>query len=169
MLFYYYFVITGFILFFIITVFLIYYCLVLLLLFYYVIVYYWSFRTALDDVYFKFRDHVVAELVKSPRHAAVTTDCWSDNFRLIGYVAFTFHFLTSDFEVRRLLLTIKQVMGRHTGENLCAEYRQCLAEFKLSSKQIFVVRDCGANIVKACRLAGVTSFGCQGNSILLFT
>lgn len=53
-------------------------------------------RTALDDVYESMLKNVQAQVVEdAARHAAVTFDLWTDQYRRLNYITFTLHYLTT--------------------------------------------------------------------------
>jgi len=122
-------------------------------------------RGGLDSVYDSTLDAVKQLIQTSPHVVAMTTDMWTDNYRRRSYATFTLHFCDANFHQQSVMLKTTMFPGRHTGENIKQEMTKTVAEFGLDSKQIIYVTDNGANIVKACKLAGVERLGCVAHGV----
>lgn len=115
--------------------------------------------SALDDLYDCFRKKIVEILSSSPDHGTITFDCWTDSAKRTAYVTYTYHYM-HDWTIRTAVLKTAMLAKPHTAERLKENFECVVRENELTGKNITVVTDGGANVVKACRLIIINRFGC---------
>lgn len=120
--------------------------------------------TALDDVYESVLK-VVTRKISGQKHFSLTFDLWTDNFRRRSYITFTFHFLSSNFEMKHLTLETKYVSKSHSANNILTELEEVTAMFNLQMTSNFVVTDQGSNIKKAINLGCINNHFCLGHGL----
>lgn len=99
--------------------------------------------------------------------ASITTDLWTARSN-DGYIGITLHWLTPNFEVRDVILTVEKMDYPHTGERI----KECLdtkvKEFGLAGKIVCAVTDNGSNMKKAIRIwDGVERLSCSAHTLQL--
>ncbi|KAF4031496.1 hypothetical protein GN244_ATG16664 [Phytophthora infestans] len=98
---------------------------------------------------------------------SLTTDMWTSR-TTDSYIALTIHFMTDFFELRSYTLEVASFCGKHTGARIRKKLRDLMYTWGLDISRVSkVVRDNGANIVKACHELGVDHFGCMAHSLHL--
>jgi hypothetical protein len=50
---------------------------------------------------------------------------------MMAFIGFTCHVVTKTFERYTLFLGVKRMIGRHTAENILAEYEQLLCDWEI--------------------------------------
>jgi hypothetical protein len=58
---------------------------------------------------------------------------------MMGYIGFTCYAVTKAFERYTLFLGIKRMTGRHTAENVLAEYEQMLRDWEIDRSLVSIV------------------------------
>lgn len=90
-----------------------------------------------------------------PGCCAATTDLWTDKFNQTSYIAFTLHYITSDWDLKqRVLFALSFDEPSESGENILRTLKREAARFGIDEvrfgKLIFVT-DQGKNLKKALR------------------
>lgn len=94
------------------------------------------------------------------KYISVTTDMWTSN-NVDSYMAFTVHFVHQSLWARKVVvLDCVPFPERHTAANIQKALQKVLDEYSLSEKLHLIVRDNGANVVKAMELGGFENVGC---------
>ena len=97
-----------------------------------------------------------------------TTDCWSSDVNSDALLGFTAHWVDGNFQRQSAVLHAQELSERHTGEYIAVKITKMLEEWKITLSQVYVViRDNGANIVKAMTEANLPNFGCFAQSLQL--
>lgn len=81
-------------------------------------------------------------------YAAITTDLWTARSKF-GYIGITVHWLTPNFEIIDMLLTIERMQYPHTAERIHDYLNNKMHEFGLNEKLFIGVTDNGSNMKKA--------------------
>ena len=71
-----------------------------------------------------------------------------------SFIGITAHFIISDWELRSAVLACRRITGRHTADNISAQYEEIVNEFNIADKVTHVVSDNASNMVKAFKLPG---------------
>ncbi|KAK2192686.1 hypothetical protein NP493_25g04019 [Ridgeia piscesae] len=90
-------------------------------------------------------------LLETTSDISVTVDLWS-NRQMRSFIGITAHFI-SDWELRSAVLACRRITGRHTADNISAQY-EIVNEFNIADKVTHVVSDNASNMVKAFKLPG---------------
>ena len=84
---------------------------------------------------------------------SVTVDIWSSR-QIRSYLGITTHYISPDWERRSAMLACKPFSGRHTAENISAQFEETLTVFDISTKVSHVVSDSASNVRSAFSLPG---------------
>lgn len=102
----------------------------------------WVFRT-----YEQQKIRIKNELLKKAQSKIhLTSDCWSSP-NDIPIIAIIGHFMAHD-KLQRVVLSIKEIQGKHTGENLSSYVYQALVDWDIVGDLGFMVMDNAANMDK---------------------
>ena len=70
------------------------------------------------------------KIIKESTSFTIILDIWSSK-SMMGFIGFTCHAVTNTFERYTLFLGVKRMVGRHTAENILAEYEQMLRDWEI--------------------------------------
>lgn len=121
----------------------------------------------LDDLYKCCMDRMIDILKKTPEHATITFDCWSDNAKQRSFIGYTYHFINKNWEIKTAVLKVTALQRPHTGERIKDNFQDTLDEFGINNKNISVVTDGGSNVIKCAELLNVERAGCVSHAIHL--
>lgn len=119
----------------------------------------------LDDVFTCCMNKMIDFLKKTPDHATITFDCWSDNAKQRSFVGYTYHFLNKNWEIKTAVLKVAALQRPNTGRKLRDNFHETLNEFGIADKKISVVTDGGSNVKKCAELLGVRRSSCISHGI----
>ena len=85
-------------------------------------------------------------------NVCVTVDIWS-NRQMRSYLGVTGHYI-EEYTVRSVMLACKRFKGRHTADNIAAQYAEITTFFGIQDKVTHINTDNASNMVKAFRLPG---------------
>ncbi|CAG7823113.1 unnamed protein product [Allacma fusca] len=88
------------------------------------------------------------ETLKNVTTGIISLDGWKSR-RNDGILAFKFHFIDRDWNLRNLTIGIREINEAQTGEVIRSHFEQLIAELELKNKVSMVLTDSGANMVKA--------------------
>jgi hypothetical protein len=94
---------------------------------------------------FKIQKENVQQMIHSARSKIhISCDLWtsSNSLAILGVVA---HFVTEDGKLQRCVLALKDIIGKHTGENLAQAMVEVLEEWRFASKLGYFVMDNAEN------------------------
>lgn len=120
---------------------------------------------ALDDAYTCIKQQLLHCLKGAQKHGAITFDCWTDSHRRIGYITFTYHFITEDWTIFNTVLRTSHFEAPHTAERTKNMFIKLLNDFNLQNKKIFSVTDGGAKMKASCELLKVKRMACIAHQI----
>ena len=103
-----------------------------------------------DDIHQK-----LSSLLSETQDLSLTVDIWS-NRQMRSFIGITAHFI-HDWKLQTAMLACKRFQGRHTADNIVAQYEETVNEFKISEKVTHVTSDNAANMVMAFNLPGFKS------------
>ena len=84
---------------------------------------------------------------------AFTTDIWTSATN-VAFQPLTFHFITSQFKIKRLLVKLESFPEQHTGENITKKVDSLIKEMHLEKiTHIWATTYGGSNVVKALGLS----------------
>ncbi|XP_045032028.1 uncharacterized protein LOC116933634 isoform X4 [Daphnia magna] len=87
------------------------------------------------------------KIIKDSSSFTIILDIWSSK-SMMGFIGFTCHAVTKTFERYILFLGVKRMIGRHTAENILAEYEHLLRDWEIDRSLIVMVKtDGGSNMV----------------------
>ena len=97
-----------------------------------------------------------------------TTDIWSTEVSNDSLLSLTAHWLTDSIERKSAVLHAQPMYQAHTGEYICAQYKQMLAHWEIKDEQVhLIVRDNAANMFKAIKDAAFPDLGCFAHTLQL--
>ena len=102
-------------------------------------------QTVLLPASFKKVQEAIKKLLSTTSTCNITLDIWSSR-RMHGYMGITCHFVTDSWEIKSLLLACSKLQGRHTGENIVAEYEEVISFYGLEDKVFRIITDNAANM-----------------------
>lgn len=121
---------------------------------------------ALDETYICFKNRLIELLSHAPKFATMTLDFWTDKYKRISYITYTYHYM-HQWQINTFVLKTTAFGQSTTSENIKQHFEDTLEEFKLTEKNITVVTDGGSNMIKACRLLNLCRMGCIAHKIHL--
>ena len=89
-------------------------------------------RTRIPQLYQFISDHVkkIVDEEKLNDGVAFTTDIWTSATN-VAFQSLTFHFITSQFKIKRLLVKLESFPEQHTGENITKKVDSLIKEMHL--------------------------------------
>ncbi|XP_071054789.1 zinc finger BED domain-containing protein 4-like [Onthophagus taurus] len=118
-------------------------------------------ETIIPDIYDRLVE-AIKKKIDGVQYLSVTSDIWTCSHTNESFISFTAHWLNTNFGFNHVLLNCKHFPESHTAENIKQMFLDMLQMWNLDISQVHViVRDNGANIVKACndaKLVGVPCF-----------
>ena len=105
-------------------------------------------QTELPKIYIEMKQKM-RDVVSSGRFHSVTTDLWTSQYQVKGYLTLTTHFMDSEWVLRSFVLATVEVPMEHTAENIKKVVTDILLEYGIEEKVIAATTDNGTNIVKA--------------------
>lgn len=72
---------------------------------------------------------------------------------MCSFIGITAHFI-SDWKLLSAVLACRRFTGRHTADNISAQYEEVVNEFNIAEKVTHIVSDNASNMVKAFKLPG---------------
>lgn len=84
---------------------------------------------------------------------SLAIDIWS-NRQLRSYIGITVHFIIN-WKLHTALLTCKRFTGRHTADNIVAQYEEVINNFCITQKVSNIITDNASNMMKAFTFPGV--------------
>jgi len=96
-----------------------------------------------------------------------TTDLWTGFHK--SYIGVTVHWITADFELKQVLLTIEEMPYNHTSINIAAKLQHIFDRWNINLRERIIagVSDNDAKIVKAFRELGIINIPCCAHTIHL--
>ena len=110
----------------------------------------------------------VRGMVSSQTSMSFTSDAWSDPSVGVALLSLTAHWITVDFQRKQAILAASPLEESHTGDYLGGMLIQILGEYNIEKSAVHVLlRDSGANMIKAARVADIDSIGCFAHTLQL--
>ena len=101
-------------------------------------------------------------------HFSFTTDVWTTNVSNDSLLSLTAHWLTDSFARKTVVLHIQLLEEAHTGVYLAEKLTDMLDSWEIPMNKVhLVLRDNGANMVKAMRDASLPAIGCFAHTLQL--
>ena len=111
---------------------------------------------------------VVRRMITDVDYISLTTDIWSTEISNDSLLSLTAHWITNDFEKRSCILNARPLVESHTGEYISQVFIDMLAAWEVPTDKVhLVLRDNGANMIKAIRDTSLLSFGCFAHTLQL--
>ncbi len=109
-----------------------------------------TLRNWIEKEFTKIKNKINIMLRKSREKIHISFDIWtsSNGYALVGIVS---HFVDDDYQVRTILLAIREVYGEHTGENVDQTVVDVIREFQAESGLGAFVLDNASNNDTAVR------------------
>ena len=83
-------------------------------------------------------------------------------------MSLTAHFITSEWERVQVILNVKAMTGSHTGQYISDLFLELLQKWDIDPKRVMLVlRDSGANVVKAMRVMELPDLSCCAHTLQL--
>ena len=96
-----------------------------------------------------------------------TSDLWSSR-TMEAFLALTIHYLTDDFVMKKFVLKVDPVVGKHTADFIRQIMEDAFEEWNLDVHHLsMMIRDSGSNMVRACEDWEIPHFSCVGHSLHL--
>ena len=95
---------------------------------------------------------------------SMTIDIWT-NRQLRSYIGTTAHFIR-EWKLQNAMLVCKRFTGRHTADNIVAQYEEVINAFHIRGKITNIVTNNASNMIKAFRLPGFVVDECDSESDL---
>ncbi|XP_056599072.1 E3 SUMO-protein ligase ZBED1-like [Triplophysa dalaica] len=108
----------------------------------------------------------VAASLQSAEIVALTCDGWTSR-ATDSYVTITCHYIGSDWTLALHVLQTQAVHTSHTASNIAALLNEALIEWNIGDKELALVTDNAANMVRAAALMNVLHFGCYAHTLNL--
>lgn len=83
-------------------------------------------------------------------------------------MSLTCHFIDKEWKRQQIVLNVKAMHGSHTGEYISDVFLGLLKYWDIDVERVvLVLRDSGANMIKAMRLAEVPDLSCSAHTLQL--
>ena len=106
-------------------------------------------KSVIPSIYKELKQDVKSRLIlvqEEKSKVALTTDMWTSEAN-DAYLGLSCHFLTVDFELVSLYLTVEHFSGRHTGANIASCLKQILTDYGINHSAVSaVVADNASNM-----------------------
>lgn len=121
----------------------------------------------IPEMYETTRARVQAE-VDNAKSVCLTADTWTAQNTTQSFFSLTAHWITDDFKRKSAVLQCQLYEGTHTGIRLANALTEMLSSWNIEHGRVHVVlRDSGANKVKAMRDADLTHVSCFAHDAIL--
>ncbi|XP_037932487.1 GRB10-interacting GYF protein 2-like [Teleopsis dalmanni] len=90
----------------------------------------------------------ILEIIQEAKSISLTTDMWASSANK-SYLAVTAHFISQNWEFNSCLLSCVECGFKLTSENLAAEIKRIIDEWRLTDQIFAVATDNAANIMRA--------------------
>jgi len=101
------------------------------------------------------------------QYFSCTSDLWSSR-TMEAFLSLTMHYLTDDSEMKKFVLKVDPVVGKHTADFIRNIMEDAFEEWDLDVDNLsMTIRDSGSNMVKACNDWEIPHFSCVGHSLHL--
>lgn len=116
----------------------------------------------------KLYDSTKAELMEilHGQKIALTTDGWS-SLATEAYVTVTAHFITTDWELRSVVLDTAELQASHTAANVAACIGTIMQNFDIRESVLAVTTDNAQNYINAVRLLQLPNITCMAHTLNL--
>jgi len=121
----------------------------------------------IPEMYDATRARVQSE-VDHAKSVCLTADTWTAQNTTESFFSLTAHWITDDFKRRSAVLQCQLFEGAHTGIRLANALMEMLGSWHIEHDRVHVIlRDGGANMVKAMRDADLTHVSCFAHTLQL--
>lgn len=100
------------------------------------------------------------------KYVGITTDIWTST-ATESYICVSCHFIDQEFNLKRAILSTKQLEKNHTSENIAQALREIFEEWKIYDKITCIVTDNAASMLKACELLRKKNLPCFAHTLNL--
>ena len=107
----------------------------------------------------------VHDVVSSGQFQCATTDLWTSQYQVKGYLTLTTHFIDSEWVLHSVYLATVAVPMEHTAGNIKKVVTDILFDYGIVEKVIAATTDNGTNIVKAIELLEFLHMPCIGHTL----
>jgi hypothetical protein len=122
----------------------------------------------IPEMYEKVQARIKVIIGAEATDLSLTSDEWSDPMSGLSLLSMTGHWLTPEFKRRQAVLYTSELHGSHTGEYMGSKLEEMLTGMDIPHSKVHVLlRDNGANMVKALKVAGLESVGCFAHTLQL--
>lgn len=112
------------------------------------------------DIYNKIRDKISTKLINT-KWISFTSDIWTCTNTNESFLSITAHWITEVWEKQNVVLSCDKLTGNHTGLSIADIITTLIKSWGIGKEKVhLLLRDSGANIVKACNDANINSEGC---------
>ena len=105
-------------------------------------------QTEIPKLYVDIKQKVKGVVSSGPFHC-ITTDLWTSQYQVKGYLTLTTHFIDNEWALNSFVLATLEVPMEHTAENIGRVVTDILLEYDISEKVIAATTDNGTNVIKA--------------------
>lgn len=77
----------------------------------------------------------VLKIINKATSFTIILDIWSSR-NMMGFIGFTIIVVTRDFERHTLFLCVRQMHGKHTADNILAEFEAVIQEWGISRSKV---------------------------------
>lgn len=98
-------------------------------------------------------------------HCCIGFDMWTDGYRRIAYITYTFHSVTVDWKLHSRILKTAMFEHPHTAYRIEENFNEMIKEYELQNKEIISVVDGGANVNLTVDNLGFVKIKCIAHSI----
>lgn len=104
--------------------------------------------------------------LQDTKYLALTADIWT-SMHTQAYICVTGHFITSNWEIKSVVLETVQLLKDHTSETIVSELTRIAEEWEISNKITLLVTDNTSNMLAAARLSAWRHISCFAHTLKL--
>ena len=113
------------------------------------------------------RGNMKVDIANEVHYYCITTDFWTSRSK-DSFVSLTLHYVCRKLKLKQKTLEVKHFPGEHSADAIVQALRDMLADWELSlQKCCLLVRDNGANLIRAAKNLGIQQMPCFAHTLHL--
>lgn len=106
------------------------------------------------------------QILSDVNYMAITTDSWT-SVTTESYLSVTCHFMSTNYELKSVILSIKSLTKSHTAQNIADALLEIFEEWDINNKITCIVTDNAVNMIKTCEILKKRHHSCYAHTLNL--